>query len=79
MPKQTKYTFVCDICGEEYTNKVRSIAESKAQDCEESHDIIYVPLSPSDLQRLLSFIVSKQDEYLTESLVHTLEKYRRLK
>lgn len=78
MPTKKSFTVTCDVCGKEYTAKKESLAMEAAEKCEESHDIVYVPLLKSDVQRLLSFIVTRNDDFLTESLVETLHEYRNL-
>jgi len=79
MPEATLYEFKCTICDKKYSHKRREVAEKKARDCETSHDIVYIALLRSDLQRLLAFITSKNDDWLTETLVKTLRSYRSLK
>ena len=50
MPIQTKKGWVCFVCGKEYP----SIRE--AEDCLESHKIIYVPFAHKDVNDLLMFL-----------------------
>jgi hypothetical protein len=61
--------YVCIYCGKAYPDPV------KKDNCLASHDLIYVPMPRGDLNRLLNFIMSKNEEYLTESLVKNLFKY----
>ncbi|KKN18891.1 hypothetical protein LCGC14_0951110 [marine sediment metagenome] len=49
-----------------------------ADKCREGHDIVYIQLLRSDLNRLLQFIYLKDDELLTETLMTTLRKYKRM-
>lgn len=63
--------YKCLYCQKQYTTV-------RARDqCLESHDIVYVPISRSDLNRLLNFIMSRNEKYLTESLTSTLFRYVR--
>ena len=65
--KGSKY--YCSVCESEHASP------AQADVCRESHDMVYVPLKRTDLNRLINFIHSKNDDYLTESLVKTLRKY----
>jgi len=61
----------CGYCGKLY------IDATKADVCKEQHELIYVPLSITDLNRLVQFLHTKNDDLLTESLVSTLDRYLR--
>lgn len=61
----------CSYCQKTYTNA------TEADACRETHELIYVPLTKTDLNRLLNFIWSKNEKYLTKSLMDTLSKYLR--
>ncbi len=50
----------------------------KAEKCKESHDIVYVGLSRSDLNRLVNFIYTGEEQLITDSLLDNLKKYLRL-
>lgn len=50
MPIQTKKGWMCFVCSKEYA----SIRE--AEDCLESHKIIYVPFAHKDVNDLLMFL-----------------------
>lgn len=61
----------CFYCGKVYPT------ESKARECENSHDIVFVPIFREDLNRLINFIASGDRNLLTERLSRTLYKYFR--
>ena len=61
----------CGYCGKFFTNPV------DADNCKESHDLIYLPLSKEDLNRLVLFLYQKEDKLLTKSLIDNLQKYLR--
>jgi hypothetical protein len=61
--------WLCGYCGKAYTDQV------KADNCRDSHELIYIPLTKTDLNRLLQFLYTKNEELLTESLVNTLQTY----
>ncbi len=65
-------TFECEVCGKVFSYRDDAVS------CEVAHDLIYVPIARSDLKRLLSFLVSGNPEYLTETLVDTLRKYNKI-
>ena len=46
-----------------------------ADNCKDSHNLIYLQLSKEDLQRLVMFIYSKNDEVLGEDIVDRLQSY----
>ena len=79
MPQVVKYTVKCSVCEKEFVDKALAKAEEKARSCEETHDVVYVPLLRSDIQSLLAFIVSKDEKFLTLSMIRTLRSYRSLK
>ncbi len=49
--------------------------EDAAQKCVASHDLILVPISKEDLNRLIQFIYIQEPKLITSALVHTLQKY----
>lgn len=61
--------YLCSYCRKDYINP------AQADVCRESHDLVYVPMSRSDLNRMIQFIHLKNDELLTDSLVNTLRRY----
>ena len=79
MPREIKHTFKCDICGKEYTDTSLERAKEQAEKCEESHDIVYIPLYKSDVQALWRFLVSGNEDFLTKSLIETISRYRSLR
>jgi len=70
MAIKTQYgTYLCGYCGKAYTSA------TKADECRDQHELIYIPLTKTDLSRLLQFLYTKNEELLTESLVNTLQTY----
>ena len=61
--------WLCGYCGKVYTDA------TKADVCRDSHELIYVPFSTADLNSLLHFVYSKDEQFLTESLMKTLSIY----
>ena len=77
MAEQSEYAFRCTLCDRVYKSKRREKAESQAMECEKSHgEIVYVPMLRSDIQRLLSFFVIKDESLITKTLWKTLRRYR---
>jgi hypothetical protein len=64
-----KNGYQCGYCGKFYTNPIA------AENCKDSHNLIYVPFTKEDLNRLINFIYSKEEKLLTETLITTLQKY----
>jgi len=63
--------FQCIICKELYP------IEGEALSCEQSHDIIYVPLDREDLYKLIQFIYSGDISLISDRLKTRLLKYRK--
>lgn len=72
MAIKTKNGYACGYCRKEYTGMN---AISDAENCKESHKLIFLQLSQEDLQRLLMFIYSKEDKVLGEEMVDRLQSY----
>jgi hypothetical protein len=62
--------YVCSYCNKVYTHP------TQADNCRDSHELIYVPITREDLNRLIQFIYLKQDELLTESLINSLTRFQ---
>lgn len=69
MAVKSRDGWLCGYCGKPYPDA------TKADVCRDSHELIYVGLSATDLNRLLNFIATKNDAVLTESLIATLQRY----
>ena len=78
MPEGVMFSYKCNVCGKVFKNKNESKAKHLARECEKNHDIVMVPMLKSDIQRLLAFLVSKNEELLTRTLWDTLRQYRSL-
>jgi hypothetical protein len=61
----------CFYCGKYYT------AIEKARECEDSHDVVFVPMLREDLNRLINFIATGDRKLLSERLSRTLFRYVR--
>jgi hypothetical protein len=62
--------YVCLICNKEFTEEI-ACDMHKIKD----HDLVYVPLLASDLDRLRQFLFMRNEELLTPSLVRTITHY----
>lgn len=72
MAIKTKNGYACGYCGKIFSSNT---GMAEAENCKESHNLIYLQLSTEDLQRLLMFIYSKNDEVLGERIVERLQSY----
>ena len=59
----------CMICSKEYETL------RERDKCVESHDIVYIPLTREELNRLTNFIMIGERQLLTEELVKKLFKF----
>ena len=71
MAVKTHNGYLCGYCGKLYNDM------AKADSCRDSHELIYVPFTHADLNNLLHFIQTKDDKFLTEHLMGTLQTYLR--
>ena len=62
-------SWFCSYCNKQYKNQV------DADNCRDEHGLVYIPLSQTDLNRLINFIYLKDDKLLSESLMRTLTRY----
>jgi len=63
--------YYCGYCYKEFAQQM------DAEACKDSHNLIYVAISDTDLNRLIQFIYTGNRELLTESMVTNLKKYMR--
>ncbi len=61
----------CFYCGKYYKTP------EKARECENSHDVVFVPILREDLNRLINFIATGDYALLTDRLSRTLFRYVR--
>lgn len=71
MAVKTARGYLCGYCGKPYNDA------AKADLCRDRHELIYVPLTQEDLNNLIHFVHTKEDQFLTASLVSTLQRYVR--
>jgi hypothetical protein len=69
--KNKEGRFPCSYCGKEFQHP------QEADACRDGHNLIYIALSKTDLNRLIQFIQLKNDELLTPTLMKSITKIRR--
>jgi hypothetical protein len=62
--------YECRVCHVKYSTILMRDA------CEKSHETVLITLYREDLYKLLNFIMTKDDSWLSERLMKTLQKYR---
>jgi hypothetical protein len=62
--------YKCQWCNKIYDHPL------DADSCRDSHDIVYVPMLRSDVGRLLQFIMTHDEELITETLYNSLTKFK---
>ena len=61
----------CLYCDKQYNTK------DEARSCLDAHDIIYMPIARTDLNRLANFILTGNAKLLSEPLTRIIFKYFR--
>jgi hypothetical protein len=74
--KTERDTYACFYCGQEYTHP------EKADECRASHELVYLPISIQDVNKLINFVYSTDPRWLEGSsfiphLQTALRNYRR--
>ena len=67
MPKKPKI-YRCIYCNKAFDNS------AKADGCRVAHKLVFLGLSKSDLNNLLNYIYTGEEELLTESLIRAIRK-----
>ncbi len=63
--------FACSVCGGIYSSPAH------ADGCRDSHQLLYIPMSKTELNRLINAIMLDKVEMVPEHLIGTLRKYAR--
>jgi len=63
--------YACSICGRIYSTS------AKADSCREQHDMLYIPMSRTELNRLLNALLLGDVSLVPDSLHETLRKYQK--
>lgn len=61
----------CSHCGSTHPS------EAKADACRDEHELIYVPFTKTQLNRLIQFLFTGEEALLTPDLMSVLTKYLR--
>lgn len=61
--------YACSICNKLHSRDIYAIK------CEQSHDIVYVPIPRGDLFKLVQFLYSGDSELLSKEIITLLLKY----
>lgn len=69
MAIKVKDGYECGYCNKFYTNPV------DADKCKDGHQLIYISMSQQDLNRLIMFIYTKEDELIDDKLLSRLKQY----
>jgi hypothetical protein len=69
MANQVKGGYECGYCHKFYTDPI------DADNCKEGHKLIYIALSQEDLNRLVTFIYTKEERILGQNVVDRLQSY----
>lgn len=64
-----KKEYKCNLCSRLYKTP------DEARECEQGHDIVYLPIERADLMRLIQFVATGEPKLLTRSLIDLLQKY----
>jgi hypothetical protein len=61
--------FECTVCGKGY------YSAQHADACRDAHDLLYIPISRSDLNLLINAIYADNSKLIPEKVVNTLQRY----
>jgi hypothetical protein len=61
--------YKCSWCNKIYPDP------TKADTCREKHDIVYVPMLRSDVNRLLQFMTTKDEKLITTTMYQSLQRF----
>lgn len=62
-------TYACSICGKKYPNP------AVADGCRESHQMLYIPMSKTELNRLIHALMNEDFNLVPGHLWETLQRY----
>ncbi len=62
-------SYACSVCGVKYPNPVA------ADGCRESHQLLYIPMSKTELNRLMYALINEDFDTVPRHLWDTLQKY----
>lgn len=63
--------FACSVCGKVYSSPAH------ADSCRDSHELLYIPVTKTELNRLINAIYSGDSSIIPFSLIETLKRYAR--
>lgn len=69
--KMLDNSYACSVCGSKYPTP------AKADGCRDSHQMLYVPMSKTELNRLLNAIMLDDVTMIPGHLIDTLQRYAR--
>jgi len=72
MAKKVEGGFACTECGTVYQDV------QKADACRISHEMVYVPLTKTEINRLMMGIFLQDFSLIPESVLEKLRKYQRI-
>lgn len=64
--------WACSIC-----NRIHP-SQAKADACRDTHDVLYIPITHTELNRLIQAIMLENFSMIPESLITTLRRYQRI-
>lgn len=71
MAIRTREGYKCNFCEKIYKNP------TQADNCRDSHDIVYVPMTRTELNRLINGLYSEDISIIPDTLFITLRKIQR--
>lgn len=71
MAKKTVDGFLCPVCEKKYANAMH------ADSCRDSHDLLYIPMTRTEVNRLLNAFFIGDTSLIPDTLIETLRKVQR--
>lgn len=71
MAKQVGDKYQCGFCGKLFKKP------NEADACKLAHDLIYIPMTPSEVNRLMLYMFTREDKHFDSALVERIRRYAR--
>lgn len=71
MAIQQKNKYLCGFCKKSYAK------QSEADACKLSHDLVYIPFTPSELNEIINFMYRPEHLLISSDVLERLQRFAR--